>query len=130
MKRIAAALLVALSLQGGGSGQEGDLKVVNLDKLNSEADEVDPFIAPNNLVLLYATNKGGLFDIHVSQRSGLTAPWPAGKPFPNVNTKDADERSPFLHDKYMYFAANRVPDEKLKDLKNYDLWRKTNVSAP
>src|SRR5581483_12051565 len=94
MKRIAAALLVALSLQGGGSGQEGDLKVVNLDKLNSEADEVDPFIAPNNLVLLYATNKGGLFDIHVSQRSGLTAPWPAGKPFPTSTPRMPTSAAP------------------------------------
>src|SRR5205807_3692467 len=105
------------------------LKPTNLDKLNTAADEVDPFVTPDGKLLLYASNGAGNFDIYVSVRSGTA--WPAGKPYTAVNTKDADERSPFLtRGGVFYYASNAVPDPKLKDLKNYDIKMKEGMRAP
>jgi len=119
------------SLQSSAPAGDADTpKAVNLDKMNTSADEDDPFVSADGSALYYASNTAGSFDIFVSVRKG-TAPWPAGKPVVAINTKDADERGPFLsRDGKLYFASNRIPDEKFKDLKNFDLKVVVGTRAP
>jgi outer membrane protein OmpA-like peptidoglycan-associated protein len=48
-------------------------KPVNASQLNSEADEMSPVIAPDNITLYYASNRTGGeggFDIYITKRSG------------------------------------------------------------
>jgi hypothetical protein len=104
-------------------------KAINLKKINTDADEDDPCVAPNNLLLYYASNAEKSWDIWTSQRPSVTKDWPGGKPVPDLDSREFDERSPFLHkDGKIYFATNAVPEE-LKDLKNFDLrWRHAGLA--
>jgi hypothetical protein len=102
------------------AGDATKLKPINLDKINTAADEVDPFASADGKNLLYASNAGGHFNLFASTRNGTT--WSAGKPLTATNSKDADTRSPFFtKGGVLYFATNVVPDPKFKGLKNYDL---------
>jgi hypothetical protein len=121
--------LVLPALHGAAPKQQQPLKPINLDKVNTDADEVDPFLAPDGLALYYASNKSGTFDVFVSRRASAANTWPAGKPL-KLNSKDADARSPFFRGATLYFAANKVPDKKLEDLRNFDLWRMIGQRAP
>lgn len=103
------------------------VKPTNLEKLNTDADEDDPF-ALDGLNLYYATNKSGRWEIMQSKRAGVTNPWPAGKS--QFSGKDVDFRSPFIQGNALYYATNKVPDEKLKALKNFDIVKKTGNLAP
>jgi hypothetical protein len=98
-------------------------KITNLE-VNTEADEVDPFVTADGATLLYASDKAGSFDIYLSKR-----PFKTAKPF--LAQKGDDERSPFVYKGVdIYFATNHIPDEKLKDLKNFDIVKKTGERAP
>ncbi len=111
------------------AGDPSSLKPVNLDKVNTKADEDDPFVSADGSRLYYASNEAGTFDILIASRTAKG--WSAGRPFTDVNTKDADERSPFVsRDFKFYYATNIVPDEKFKDLKNFDIMVKTGMRAP
>jgi hypothetical protein len=122
----AAVVLTAVSLRAG-DGKIDPVKPVNLEKLNTEADEDDPF-TPDSLNLFYASNKAGRWEIMVSRRSAASVAWPAGKTF--LVNKEADFRSPFARGSTLYFASNKVPDDKLKDLKNFDIMQKVGDRAP
>lgn len=131
MIRLTLALLGALLFCAlpsfAGDGKEP--KPVNLGKVNTDADEDDPFIVAGNMSLLYASNKDGTFGVRISQRQGKG--WSAGKPIPDLTSKEHDFRSPFLaRDGKLFFASNEVPDEKLKDLKNFDIKYRTQGRAP
>jgi WD40-like Beta Propeller Repeat len=123
------ALALSLIAHAGGGDE---LKLTNLEKINTEADEDDPFVTPSGQSIYYASNKAGTWDILLSKRSSAGQPFPAGKPL--VASKEDDERSPFLfqagQNLHLYFATNHVPDEKLKELKNFDIVRKTGDRAP
>lgn len=108
-----------------------DAKPVNLEKVNSPSDEVDPYVYAGTM-LLYASNKAGTFDIFISKRTSTTGAWPAGNPLPNMGSKEFDERSPFHFalTNTIYYASNSVPDPKLKDLKNYDIKSRKGDMAP
>lgn len=133
MKSVAltTTLSLALLLLGVATHAGDEIKIVNLGKVNTEADEDDPHVTPSGLTLFYASNKAGTFDILLSKRTGAGQPFPAGRPY--AAGADEDERSPFLFQgatPHVYFATNRVPDEKLKDLKNFDIVRKTAERTP
>ena len=129
----ALCLILVCALGMPFSMPAGDNKMAmptNLGKVNTKADEDDPFLL-NNQVLLYTSNGGGKYDILVSQRQGGgSKTWPAGRPYPGLNRKDCELRSPFVHGGKLYFATNRVPDAKLKDLKNFDILVKSGERAP
>jgi hypothetical protein len=103
---------------------------VNVDKINTAADEDNPFVASTSLLLLYASNAAGTWDIMYSDKSSLAKPWSAGKPYAGFAGKDVNECSPFIWRDRFFFATDWIPDEKLKDLKNYDLKQKYRQSAP
>ena len=111
------------------AGDDESIKPVNLDKVNTDADEDDPFLAADGLALYYASNATGTFDILVAQRRTAASTWLPGKRL-RLNSKTSDARSPFVRRGILYFASNKVPDESLKDLKNFDLYQKTAVRAP
>ncbi|MCS7045319.1 MAG: hypothetical protein NZO58_03075 [Gemmataceae bacterium] len=126
--------LVALAwfLTAARPGTAGDeIKAVNLGNLNTEADENDPYVSPSGLLLFYASNRAGTWDIYRSQRTSGATPFPPGKPY--LAHAEYDERAPFLfqsRELHLYFAKNPVVDDKLKDLKNFDIFRKTGERQP
>jgi hypothetical protein len=122
-----AGVAAALSLVFPCTAQE-PVKIISVAAVNTPADETDPFVAATNRALLYATNAAGTFDIYVAHRPGTA--WTKGAPLPGYDDRGADERSPYLHNTTVYFASNFVPDDKLKDLKNYDLKFSTEGRAP
>jgi hypothetical protein len=133
MRRAALSLLAGLialvpSWPSSGAGEGPFIKAINAEKINTEMDEDDPFVTTDNMSLYYASNAQGTFDILVSHKNSLKDTWPAGKPF--LDSKDADERSPFLHKSGFYFASNEVPDPMLAKEKNFDLFKKLGMQAP
>ena len=73
------------------AAQEGDtIKAINLAKVNTEADENDPFQAADGN-LYYASNKSGRWEIMVAKKGPSTA-FGAGKVF--QASKEADYRCP------------------------------------
>jgi WD40-like Beta Propeller Repeat len=121
--------LVLPPLSQAPAGDAESIKPINLDKVNTEADEDDPFLAADDLSLYYASNTSGTFDILVAQRRTAGAAWLPGKRL-RLNSKNSDARSPLVRRGTLYFASNKVPDESLKDLKNFDLYQKTGLRAP
>jgi hypothetical protein len=131
MKRIVFPLLaglLVLGVRGASEGGESAIKPINLEKLNTAADEDDPFAAVDGLSLYYASNKAGTYGIMVSQRKSSKEAWPAGKAL--LLSKDCDQRSPFQFKNDLYFASNEVPDEKLAKLRNFDIFKKIGMQAP
>jgi hypothetical protein len=101
---------------------------INLGKVNTKADEDDPFLLSSQ-VLLYASNQSGNWAIMRSDRKG--GKWAAGKAIPEFASKEADYRSPFVaRDGKLYIASNKIPEKKLADLKNFDIWVSTGGRAP
>src|SRR5262245_43632942 len=114
--------LLAVQSAFGQSGEKnGKAGPVNLEKLNTELDEEDPFPALNGLY--YATKKDGRYAIMVSKRNPSTQVYGPGKVY--LSSDATDLRSPFWRATpqvdHLFYAANRIPDEKAKSLKNYDI---------
>ncbi len=112
------------------AAQEPKVKPVNLGSVNTKADEDDPFLTPDGLTLYYASNANslGTFDILKSQRKASSSPWPRGVRL-ELNTRDADARSPCFWQGTLYFASNQV-EEEFKDKKNFDLVQRKGTRAP
>jgi hypothetical protein len=113
------------------AGGKDDAKPVNLEKLNTAADEVDPFPV-DGMNLLYATNGGGKFEVRLSKRAAATSAWPAGKVHrPFLSAAGHDCRSPFvLRGSTLFFSQNKIPDKKFEDLRNFDVYQATGERAP
>jgi hypothetical protein len=129
MKRVFAAALaiggLICLLRPAPGADQALLKPINLNKVNTEADEDDPFLTPSGYQLYYVSNAKGNFNIMVSQRANLNQLWPAGRLVPVLNDDtDSDRRSPFLdRSSKFYFASNALPkDPDAKFEKNFDLY--------
>ncbi len=114
----AAALCFILGLLCECPAGARKAKPLNLNKVNTAADEDDPFVVGNNQALLYTSNASGTIGI---MQSLWSRGWQAGKAIPARTSKEGDFRSPFYREEKLYFATNEVPDEKLKALKNFDI---------
>ncbi len=125
---VVPALLLGILFPRGADGGDPAIKVVNLEKLNSDADEEDPCPTPDHLGLLYASKSRGSYDILISKRTLLTSPFNAGKLF--IFDKAADERAPFMHKDKYYFATNEIRDKKFEKIKNFDLMMQIGFQAP
>src|SRR5262249_13309219 len=98
------------------------LKPINLEKLNTAADEDDPHAGSSGLTLYYASNAKKKFDIFVSRRRDQGQPWPAGKEGGGYIQSDVDDRSVFVtaenrFPQYFYFATM-----KDRETKNFDIY--------
>lgn len=103
-------------------------KAVNLEKLNTDADEEDPCPTPDGLTLLYAMKGKKHYDLYQSKRTNATAPFAAGAAF--LANRGADVRAPFFNQGKYYFATNEIPDEKFADLKNLDVMMQIGKQRP
>jgi hypothetical protein len=127
----AAAIILAFAQQREATLAAGDpLKILNLEKLNTDADEEDPCPTPDGLGFLYAVKGKTSYDIFLSTKATAKAPFPAGKPF--IFDKVADERCPFMFkEKKCFFATNEVPDLPGKKLtKNFDIMMQIGYQKP
>jgi hypothetical protein len=97
-------------------------KPVNLP-LNTKANEDDPHISSNGLVLYYTSNaNGGKLDVMVSRRRSLTQNWSPGEILQDYIQTEGDDRSVFVTNEsrfpqFLYYAT-----KKDKDNRNYDLY--------
>jgi hypothetical protein len=103
------------------------VKPINLDKINTEADEDDPHLSFNGLSFFYSSKTKTGFRVYVAQRRTATAPWPAGKQFVDMAFKEADARSAFLtpegrYPQHLYFATNKDLEKKNGKGSNYDIY--------
>jgi len=128
--------LVLLAIPVGGIGLvvgknlAVELKVTNLERVNTPADEDDPAAAPDGLGLYFASNAGGHFDLMCAVRKVRTQPFANAKPIEELVGK-TDDRSPCPlprgreGDEYFYYASQR-------DAKNFDLFfvRRLKPSEP
>jgi hypothetical protein len=135
MKRaIAIALTAALVspvLSGAGPAGEERLQPTNLGPgVNTRSDEDDPFVTPDGLLLVYASNAPGTYHLMAARRASTLGKWKSPAQVSDVNSKHADTRSPFQIQRRFFYATNAVPDEKFKDLKNYDLFERSAGLAP
>jgi hypothetical protein len=101
---------------------------VNVEKVNTGADETDPYPLATGLGLLYVSNKSGHFELFQTTRAAATQAWPAGKLL--FGMPDADVRTPAFYKDFLYYATDVVPDEKFAKLKNFDLYRRVEEQAP
>lgn len=123
----AAAFIIALADLREADG--GDpIKILNLEKLNTEADEEDPCPTPDGLGLLYAVKGKDSYDIFLSKKANAKAPFPGGKPF--IFDRVADERCPFAYKDRYFFVTNEVPDPKFAKLKNFDIMVQIGFQKP
>jgi hypothetical protein len=121
-----------LAAQPAPAAEPAPLKPVNLDKVNTKADEDDPYLAPDGYRLYYVSSAAGRFNIMAATRARVTAAWPVGRPVEEFNRDTgADKRSPFLtRDGKFYFASNAVPkDPEEKPVKNFDLFFSRRISS-
>jgi len=131
--RLSFSILFALSLSvallaSTTPAAAQDANPIHAPKINTESDETDPFVSADGLTLLYSSNQKGTFDIWIAKRT--TAAGVFGTPAVYYGEKGADERGPFFFNQLLYFSTNYVPDEKLKDAKNFDIYRKLDQVRP
>jgi hypothetical protein len=124
MKRLLAILcaagLLCLGLAVVDADEAKGPRPINLEKLNSDKDEDDPFLS-SNTVLYYSSNAAGKSDIYVTRRSGASTAWPAGKVLEDVRTK-VNDRSVYLtpegaFPQYLFYATQTD-----KEINNFDIY--------
>lgn len=126
------AAAVLLVLEAGRSAGQQRLQPTNLGPtINTKADETDPYVSADGLLLFYATNAAKQFDLMLARRASTIGKWKPAKAIVEVNTKENDERGPFYtRDGRLFYSSNKVPDENFKDLKNFDIYEKAGEREP
>jgi hypothetical protein len=119
----AGLLLLALP----AAEPEKAVKPINLDRLNTKADEDEPFLASNGLVLYYAAKNGDHWELMVSSRRKTSQDWPASQAVDGYFSDKADNLSTCLtpegrYPQYLYFASNTAPEKKSGKGDNLDLY--------
>src|SRR5216683_2938059 len=97
-RRTAAMIRIALMLLAipafvSAADDKRSLKPINLEKLNTAADEDDPHAGSSGLTLFYSSNAKKKFDILISRRANQGVPWLAGKPLGDYIQSETDDRS-------------------------------------
>jgi hypothetical protein len=98
---------------------------INLDKVNTKADEDDPHLSSDGKTLYYTSTANGKSDVWMAHRSSASQPWSGGKLVPDINSK-ADTRSVFVtpegvFPQRLYYATNKDPEKNRKG-DNFDLY--------
>jgi hypothetical protein len=117
----AAAALSAAALPARTDDEPRAVKPTNL-ACNTKADEDDPHVGSNNLVLYYACNAKGKFDIMFAKRSAANAKWGEGKAVEGYVQTAVDDRSCFAtaegtYPQFLYYATKTD-----KETNNFDLY--------
>lgn len=118
------------------------LKVVNLNQLNTAADEDEPHLATDGLQLFYtATNDKRKADLFVSLRKTHSQSWPRGILVDGYFAEKADNCDTCLtlegkYPQFLYFSTNKDPEKKEGKSENFDIYvavrqdRKAAFTAP
>jgi len=118
-------LVFASDMPGGQGGYDlyvsdlvdGEWEIpVNLGPaVNSEANDVFPFVAANGLLYFASTRKGGLggLDIYVSRAIGMQ--WAAPKALPAPINSDANDLgyTSYASDRSGYFSSDRTGSDRI-----------------
>ena len=125
---------LALALSAAPSAEPKAPKPVNLDRLNTQADEDEPCPTSNGLGLYYSLSTKGRWQFMASTRRTVTQPWPAGKEVDGEFSEKADNRSCCLtaenrYPQFFYFATNFDPEKKSERGDNYDLYVSVRQNA-
>ncbi len=110
-----AAVLPTLSVIDVRADDPQELKIHNLDKINTPADEDDPFVSADGSTLFFTSNPSGQFHLMSATRRSKTQPYANAKPLDDLNSK-ANDVSPFLMPRetdgseYIYFASQSTSD--------------------
>jgi hypothetical protein len=97
-----------------------EIKITNIERLNTSADEDDPCLAPSGLAFFFTSNAEGHADLMMAVRKAKDAPFINAKPIEELCGK-SDDISPFplAKDKdgweYLFFASKR-------DAGNFDVF--------
>ena len=121
-------LCIAFFAVEQAEAQDALVKATNLEKLNTADDEEDPFPTTDGKELLYASKAKGSYDIYISKRTAVTAPFGPGKAF--IFDRVADERCPIKHQDRYYFVTNEVPDKEFAKFKNFDIMVQIGTQRP
>jgi hypothetical protein len=126
MKKIALLLCAFVSgfslSYSSVSADEGKRATpINLP-INTKSDEDDPYVSSSGLVLFYASNAKGKFDIMLAKRRSLIAAWVKGQLLEDYVRTEVDDCSVCLtrdgaYPQYLYFAT-----KKDKETKNFDIY--------
>jgi Tol biopolymer transport system component len=86
-----------------------------LKNVNSSADDFDPWLSSDGLMLLFHSNRAGTDDLFWSARPTLADDFGTVAAFTSLNTADYAEAAPTLtRDKHqIYFASTRSGDEEI-----------------
>ena len=129
MHRFLATLpaLACLALALSAADEPRAIKPTNLDRLNTKADEDEPYLASSGLALYYSLSTKGRWQLMVSTRRTVSQPWPAGKDVDGWFSETADNLSCCLtpenrYPQYLYFATNKDPEKQDARGDNYDLY--------
>lgn len=114
-------LLGALLLVFAGPGWAAEIKPINAP-FNSKADETDPHVGSNGLVLYYASNPKGKFDIFVSKRASARNDWGAGQVLQDYVQTEVDDRGVSVTPEGAYPQFLFYATQKDKEQKNFDLY--------
>ncbi len=120
-------LAILLSASYANAQPKIPVKALNLETVNSPADETDVCVVGNNTTMLFSVNKTKRFEIWMSKRASAIQPWPAPR---KLYAEDADLRGAFPFKEWIYFASNKIPDPKFKDLENYDISKRAEELFP
>jgi Tol biopolymer transport system component len=81
--------------------------VTPIASLNSGSTDVDPSLTADGLQLFFCSNRGGGFDIYVSERAAVGDPWPAPSVVGVVSTANIEINPAISADgRTLYFTRN------------------------
>ncbi len=104
--------------------------VINMSRLNTAADEDEPYLAPGGLQFFFTTNGQGKSGIWMADRRMASQPFTSPRVMDNLCHGKADDGSPCPagDGQYIYFATKRYG----KDFDNYDIVfsRRLDPTAP
>jgi hypothetical protein len=108
---LGAAITTALSLPAPAADEKKRLDPANLDTINTKADEDEPHAGSNGLVLYYASNARGKFELMQTVRAAPAQKWRAGTPLDLNFEIESDARSLFVtaegrFPQFLYFAQS------------------------
>src|SRR6516225_1711115 len=136
MPRVLSIVLLLLAMLGlalPAADEVKQLAPINLP-CNTDKDEDDPHVTSNHLTLYYVSNANKKLEIYSAVRKTIKDSWPVGQKLPDLKSKDADYRSPFLtadgkYPQRFYCSSNVDPLANGAKGDNYDIYTRLKIDA-
>lgn len=93
------------------AGEAAPFSSVAISELNVAAADFEPTISPDELVLIFRSNRGvsGVADLYLGQRSSRGVPFALVGELTSLDTATV-EQQPYLGSDALYFSSNRTGD--------------------